>query len=55
MRTPTLEEAQEIISEWPDQDEFVNMNFTQFLTYGEYDDNSIELSQYWSECKKLIG
>ena len=50
----TIEEATAFIEEWPDQDEYVNSNYVMFMRYGEADDNSIELFDYWKECKYIV-
>ena len=55
MKEPTIEEACAIIIEWPDQDDFICWNVQHFMYEGEADDNSIELSEYWIKCKKLIN
>ena len=55
MKPTSIEEAQKVIEEFPDVDEFVNANFRIFLSrYGDADDNSIELAYYWKECKRLL-
>ena len=55
MKTPTKEQAEKIIIEFPDQDDFVCRNVKYFISGGEPDDNSIELAAYWSKCKKLVS
>ena len=55
IRIITIEEAERVINEWPDQDEYVNANYRMFLDRGgEANDNSCELAYYWSDCKRII-
>ena len=51
----TIEEATALIKEWPDEDEFISRNYRMFMRDGEADDDSIELSNYWTRCKQIVG
>lgn len=42
-----LVEAIAFMIEHPDQDIYISENIEQFLTDGEYDDNSIRLAKEW--------
>jgi hypothetical protein len=50
----TLEEAEKVISDYPIEDDFVQKHYQQFLTNGEHNDNTIETSNYWNKCKKIV-
>jgi len=51
----STEEAVNIIKEWGvDCDNFVAMNCKQSMVSGDPNDNSIELSEYFSECLKIV-
>lgn len=56
MKTPhiTYDEALKVFREFPDQDDFVCQNVQHYLYGGEPMDNSIELAQYWSRCKRIV-
>jgi hypothetical protein len=55
-RETNYDDALDIITEFPDQDDFVCRNIRQFINYdGEADDNSIELAHYWESCKILVN
>ena len=55
MKNPSKAAAIEVIKEWPDQDDFICRNVRQFMNGGEPDDNSIQLAQYWSACKRIAN
>lgn len=48
-----IKEAITEINTYPDKDCFINAHFTQFLNWGEYDDNSIELSYEYTLLKEI--
>lgn len=50
----TLEEAQEVIKEFPDQDEYVQAHYQQYLVQGEHSDNTCETHYYWRQCKDIV-
>lgn len=50
----TLEEALKLMDAYPDEDDFICENIQRSLVGGEYNDNSIELSDYWRECKSIV-
>lgn len=50
----TFEIAKKVIDEFPEEEHYIQAHFQQFLTFGEYDDNSIELSDYWNKCKVVF-
>jgi len=51
----SIEEAISVIGEWGvDCDNFVACNHRQFLVGGDPTDNSIELSEYFLKCLKLV-
>ncbi len=51
----TLKEAQEHIKEWGiDSDNFIQKNYQQFLTNGEYSDNTIETHYYHNDRLKIV-
>lgn len=54
-REPTLEEAQKVMADYPEQDDYVQAHYQQFLTNGEHDDNTVEAAIYWNKCKKITG
>ena len=41
------------IKEFDEVDYFINANFRQFLTHGEYDDNSMELNYQYEMLKEI--
>jgi len=49
----TDKEAIQTIEDYPDQDYFININLQQWLTNGEYCDNSIEMAALWTYCKSV--
>jgi len=50
----TPEEAQKVISEFPDKEDYVNTHLQMKMGMdGEADDNSIELAKYWERCKEI--
>lgn len=56
MKNPTLEEAKEIIESYPERDFFIDANYQMWMAPGfGMDDNSIELSWYYSECLKILN
>lgn len=51
----SLMEAVEVIKEWGvDCDNFVAMNFKNRMVGGDVDDNSMELSEYFQDCLKIV-
>lgn len=50
----TLEEAISVINDYPDVELFIEAKFSQYMSYGEYSDNSVELHNHWHNCKKII-
>lgn len=54
MTTKEQQEAIEFILENPDQNDYVNTNFKNFMSGGNPDDNSIELDRYWAEQFKIV-
>ena len=56
MKPKTLEEAKSVIEKFPHEDDFVTENLSRWIGGdGEYYDNSIELSDYWRECKSMTS
>lgn len=52
----TLEEAKEVIKNYPDVDSFIDAHYSQRFVAGfGMDDNGIDLSSYWHECNKLVN
>ena len=51
---PTIEDAIKTLIDYPDKDDFVCWNVKHYMYGGEPTDNSIELAQYWEECRKLV-
>ncbi len=47
--------AKKVIDEFPEEDYYVQAHYQQFLTNGEHDDNTVESSNYWNLCKKVVG
>ena len=55
MKGISIEEAVGVIKEWGvDCDNFVAMKYCQSMHGGEPSDNSIELSEYFLECLKIV-
>ena len=50
----SLEEAKKVMSEFPEEDDYVQAHYQQFLRNGEHDDNTIESSNHWNKCKKIV-
>lgn len=50
----TIEEAKKVIEDYPFEDNYVQAKFEQFLNWGEYDDNTVESSNYWNQCNKIV-
>lgn len=48
------EEAKDVMDEFPEEDNYVQAHYEQFLTDGEADDNTIDTSNYWNKCKKVV-
>lgn len=48
------ETAKGVIDEFPEEDDYVQANYQQFLRNGEPDDNTIEMCNYWNLCKKRV-
>lgn len=53
--TPTLQEAIDVIKEFPESEMFVDAHYRQWMAPGGMDDNSTDLSWYWNECYKLVN
>jgi hypothetical protein len=52
----TLDEAKKVIEDYDSEDDFVYKNLRVFTGMdGEADDNSIELSDYWRECRDIVN
>ena len=48
-----LNERLNEIKEYPDEDCFISSHFRQFMSRGEYDDNSISLSETYKRLKEI--
>ena len=48
------ETAKKVIDEFPEEDDYVQVHYQQFLRNGEHDDNTIDTSNYWNLCKKRV-
>lgn len=52
----TYEDAKKVISQYPTEDEYIVSNIVYSLDrYGDPDDNSIKLSNYYQECKRIVA
>lgn len=49
------ETAKKVMDEFPEEDDYVQTHYNQFLTNGEHNDNTVETSNYWNKCKKIVG
>ena len=55
MKEPTQEEAIKVIKEWGvDLDNFVAVNFENFMVGGDVGDNSFDLCNYFLKCLKIV-
>ena len=55
MKEVSIEEAVKTINEWGvDCDNFVAHNYRQSLVSGEPTDDSVELSEYFLNCLKVV-
>ena len=52
VKTDILKDIEEL-KKYSDIDHYIQANFRQFLTHGEYDDNSIELSYHYKMLKSI--
>lgn len=43
----------EEIKEFDEVEHYIDANFRQFLTYGEYDDNSMDLNYHYNMLKEI--
>jgi hypothetical protein len=43
----------EEIKEFDEVEHYIDANFRQFLTYGEYDDNSMDLNYHYKMLKEI--
>lgn len=56
MTPPTLEEAIEVIKEYPDKESYIDAYYAQWMASGlGMDDNSIDLNWYWNQCNALLS
>jgi hypothetical protein len=54
-RIPTEEEAERVITQFPDKDDYINSHFQMRTdSEGEASDDSIECGQYWDYCKYFV-
>jgi len=55
MKHITLQEAKETIELYPTLELYVDSNIQTIEINGYYDDNSIELREYWKLCEKVLS
>jgi DNA-binding SARP family transcriptional activator len=48
-----IEEDIKELEDYPEVDHFIEANFRQFMTHGEYDDNSLDLSYHYKMLKEI--
>lgn len=53
-RIPTEEEAEKVIKEFPDREDYIFSNMKMFWKNDEPYDDSIECGQYWDYCKYFV-
>jgi hypothetical protein len=52
-----LEDAEKVINEFPDKDDFINCNvqMKQTSVNGDFSDNSFDLADYWEQCSQIVN
>jgi hypothetical protein len=50
----TVEEAIQTMINYPCKEDFILWKVKHSMNGGELTDNSIELAQYWEQCRKIV-